>query len=46
MGWDNLAANCGIHLTDMPDEPHAVRVDGEDGKIIETWEVAEEHPEG
>ena len=46
MGWDNLAANCGIHLTEMLGEPYDVRVDDGDGKIIKTWEVTEEHREG
>ena len=42
---NDLAANRRIHLTEMRAEPHGEKVDDRDGKIIETWKVAKEHPE-
>jgi len=42
----NSAANRRIHLTEIPAEPLGERFDDGDEKIIETWEVVKEHPEG
>jgi len=44
MGWDNPDIWLGVRITSTTEGPG--KSDGGDGKIIETWEVADEHREG
>jgi len=43
MGWENLATKPGMQIVGTLERPE--NVDDGDGKIIKTWEVANEHRE-
>ena len=44
MGWDNSDIRLWVEITSTTEGPG--KVDGGDGKIIETWEVTDVHREG
>ena len=43
IGWDNADTVLAVGITSMTEGPG--KAEGGDGKIIETWEVADEHRE-